>query len=196
MNKKVLILIFLVAGLTWMLNSCEQGKSNSDAAANAPSKDSLVKRGKYLVTVIGCNDCHSPKRMGPRGPEIDSLNALSGFPSTRPVPVAGPNDIKNGLIIFNEDLTACIGPWGTTFAANLTSDETGIGTWTEEQFKNVLRKGKYKGMDGSRPIMPPMPWEDIGKLNDADIKAIFYYLKSTRPFKNVVPAFRPAGGKM
>lgn len=195
MNKKALILIFLAAGLIWMLNACEQSKSSDEATANAPLKDSLVKRGKYLVTVIGCNDCHSPKHMGSRGPEIDSLNALSGFPSNRPVPVAVPNDIKNGLIIFNEDLTACIGPWGTTFSANITSDETGIGTWTEEQFKNVLRNGKYKGMDGSRPIMPPMPWQEMGKLTDGDIKAIFYYLKSTKPFKNVVPAFRPAGAK-
>ncbi len=197
MNKRILTLVFIACGLTWLLNACEQSKSNGATAENAqPSRDSLIKRGNYLVTTIGCNDCHSPKRMGPHGPEIDSLNMLSGFPSNRPVPVAGPNDIKNGLIVFNSDLTACIGLWGTTFAANITSDETGIGNWTEEQFKKVLRKGKYMGMDGSRPIMPPMPWEELGKLNDGDIKAIFFYLKSTKPFKNVVPAFRPAGGKM
>jgi hypothetical protein len=193
MNKKVLILIFAAVGLIGFLNSCEQSKADKTDTESVPSKDSLVKRGNYLVASIGCNDCHSPKHMGPRGPEIDSLNMLSGFPSNRPIPVASENDIKNGLIVFNDDLTATIGPWGTTFAANITSDETGIGNWTEEQFKNALRNGKIKGQDGGRPIMPPMPWQNFRNLTDGDIKAIFYYLKSTRPFKNVVPAFRPAG---
>jgi hypothetical protein len=197
MNKRILILVFIACGLAWLLNACEQSKSSPESADNAPiSKDSLIKRGNYLVSTIGCNDCHSPKHMGPHGPEIDSLNMLSGFPSNRPIPMANPGEIKKGMIVFNEDLTAAIGPWGTTFAANITSDETGIGNWTEEQFKNALRKGKYMGMDGSRPIMPPMPWEDFSHLTDGDIQAIFYYLKSTKPFKNVVPAFRPAGGTM
>jgi mono/diheme cytochrome c family protein len=193
---KYLIIICIVLSIIWSLNSCDSAKSNSqtttDNTANTPlSKDSLVKRGNYLVSIIGCNDCHSPKHMGPHGPEIDSLNMLSGFPSSRPVPVAGANDIQNGLIVFNGDLTAAIGPWGTSFAANITSDETGIGTWTEEQFKNALRHGKSKGMDNGRMIMPPMPWQNFSHLTDADIQAIFYYLKSTKPFRNVVPAFKP-----
>jgi hypothetical protein len=183
--------VFIAAIFIWALNSCKQAKSNGQTSENAPSKDSLIKRGNYLVSVIGCNDCHSPKHMGPHGPEIDTLNKLSGFPSNRPVPVAGPNDVKNGLVVFNGDLTATIGPWGTTFAANITSDETGIGNWTEEQFKIALQHGKFKGMNGSRMLMPPMPWQNFSHLTDADVQAIFYYLKSTKPFKNVVPAYIP-----
>jgi hypothetical protein len=193
---KLFTVIFIALGIVWSFNSCETAKSDSQTTDNvAPSKDSLIKRGNYLVAIIGCNDCHSPKHMGPNGPEIDSLNMLSGFPSTRPIPEPSANDIKNGLIVFNGDLTATMGPWGTTFAANITSDETGIGNWTEEQFKNALRHGKSKGMDGGRMMMPPMPWENFSHLTDGDILAIFYYLKSTKPFRNIVPAFRPANIK-
>jgi len=190
---RTIILIFVIAGFIWTMNACTPAKQETRAAADAaPSKDSLVKRGAYLVASVGCNDCHSPKKMGPKGPYPDPDKILSGFPSNAPIPVAGAGDIKNGLVVFNGDLTAAIGPWGTTFAANITSDATGIGTWKEEQFDQALRHGKWKGLDGTRPIMPPMPWQDFSNLNDVDVKAIFYYLKSTKPVNNVVPEFRPA----
>jgi len=194
MKVKASLVIAIVLISIWSLNSCAPGKSDSQIAESM-SKDSvvnLVKRGQYLVTILGCNDCHSPKHMGPHGPEIDSLNMLSGFPANNPVPVVDPGMIKKGLVVFSGDLTCSTGPWGTTFAANITSDETGIGNWTEEQFKKALREGKDKGLDNGRMIMPPMPWQDFTHLTDADLKAIFYYLKSTRPFKNVPPPFRPA----
>jgi mono/diheme cytochrome c family protein len=190
---KSLTTIFIIAIFAWSLNSCEPAKAIKDVSVAPPSKDSLIKRGSYLVASIGCNDCHSPKKMGPNGPYVDTTKMLSGFPSNEPVPVAGAEDIKNGLVVFSGDLTSAIGPWGTTFAANITSDATGIGNWKEEQFKNALRHGKYKGLDGERMLMPPMPWEDFTNLTDADIAAIFTYLKSTKPVNNVVPAFRPAG---
>lgn len=192
---KTIIPILIAAVFASLFYACNSAKPDSSTTNTAPSKDSLVKRGTYLVSVMGCNDCHSPKHMGPHGPEIDTLNMLSGFPSNRPIPRADPKEIQNGLIVFNGDLTATIGPWGTTFAANITSDATGIGNWTEAQFKNALRNGKYMGMDGSRMLMPPMPWQDFRNLSDVDIQAIFYYLKSTKPFKNVVPAFRPPAMK-
>lgn len=77
---------------------------------------------------------------------------------------------------------------GVSFSANLTSDSTGIGGWTEEQFAKALRQGKSKGLDGNRQLLPPMPWPNYITLTDADMKAIFAYLKSTKPVKNVVPA--------
>jgi hypothetical protein len=191
---KAIITVFIISIFALSLNSCDPAKTTNTAAADTPpSKDGLIKRGSYLVTTIGCNDCHSPKKMGPRGPYVDTARMLSGFPSNAPVPVAGSGDIKNGLVVFNGDLTAAIGPWGTSFAANITSDATGIGNWKEDQFKNALRHGKYKGLDSERMLLPPMPWQDLGNLTDADIEAIFYYLKSTKPVNNVVPAFRPAG---
>jgi hypothetical protein len=191
---KKLIIVFALAIFAWALNSCDPAKAVRDAAAATPSsKDSTIKRGNYLVVALGCNDCHSPKKMGPQGPYVDSARMLSGFPSTASIPVAGPDDIKKGLVVFAGDLTAAIGPWGTSFAANITSDDTGIGQWKEDQFKNALRHGKYKGLGSERMLLPPMPWQDFSNLNDADIDAIFNYLKSTKPVNNVVPAFRPAG---
>ena len=97
------------------------------------------------------------------------------------------------------DLTAWVGPWGTSFARNLTPDkETGLGSWTEEMFIKALRTGKDMGE--GRPILPPMPWEDFGKSTDSDLKAVFAYLKSLKPVKNAVhdpilPAAAPGSGK-
>jgi hypothetical protein len=64
---------------------------------------------------------------------------------------------------ITQTLTSWVGPWGTSYAANLTPDKTGIGNWSEEQFMKAIREGKYKGMDGTRPIMPPMPGKSLPK---------------------------------
>ncbi len=155
------------------------------AAVEAPSEAELIDRGKYLVETMGCHDCHSPKRMGPNGPELDPDRLLSGHPAGSTLPPV-PKDVA-GWALFSMDLTAAVGPWGTSFSANLTSDETGIGNWTEEQFKRSITKGLYKGLEGSRPLLPPMPWQNLVNLKDEDIHAIFTYLKSTRPVENMVP---------
>ena len=92
--------------------------------------------------------------------------------------------------MFNEDLTSAAGPWGVSFSANITSDSTGLGNWTEAQFFKALREGKFKGLDQSRPLLPPMPWQNLKHLTDEDIRSIFAFLKSTKPVKNVVPGTR------
>jgi hypothetical protein len=89
--------------------------------------------------------------------------------------------------MFYPDLTAAAGPWGVSFAANLTPDETGIGNWTEEQFKKAMTQGKFKGLDGSRTLLPPMPWTNFQTLSNDELHSIFAYLKSIKPVKNVVP---------
>ena len=88
---------------------------------------------------------------------------------------------------MSPDMTAAAGPWGISFAANLTPDETGIGSWTFEQFKTAMTQGKYKGMENGRPLLPPMPWFNFTEMKDEDLRAIFAYLKSIKPVKNVVP---------
>lgn len=170
--------------------SCNQAPVATTGNDQPLSNDSLVKRGEYLVTFGGCNHCHTPKKFGPRGPELDQSLLLSGHPSSMPL---GPIDtaVLKSWVLFNGTTTAFVGPWGVSFGANLTSDSTGIGNWTEEQFANALRHGKLKGLDGNRTLLPPMPWDDMGKLTDTDIKAIFTYLKSTKPVNNVVPAAIP-----
>ena len=99
----------------------------------ALSEDS-VERGKYLVTLGGCNDCHTPKMPGPGGaPEPDAKRLLSGHPQNAPHPAWTPEDAgRNVLVTTNDTGTAFGGPWGVSFAANLTPDkETGIEEWSE-----------------------------------------------------------------
>ena len=186
MKKITIIISTLVALVVTAIIACNSDKSPPI------SQDSLISRGRYLVTVMVCNDCHSPKKMGPMGPEIDTARMLSGHPSGSPVAKADPK-LLDSWILFNQDLTAFVGPWGTSFAANLTSDETGIGNWSEAQFFKAIREGKYKGMDNTRPLLPPMPWPMYTNASDEDLRAIFAYLKSTPPVENRVPAPVPPG---
>lgn len=155
------------------------------------SKDSLVKRGSYLVTMMGCDDCHSPKKMGPNGLEVIPELRLSGYPHDRPVAKADTSAMKNGWVLFGGDLTSYVGPWGTSFSANITSGQTGIGNWTEANFRKAITEGKWKGLDNTRMLLPPMPWFNFKYLKDEDLKAIFAFLKSTNPVENVVPAPKP-----
>jgi hypothetical protein len=145
--------------------------------------------GEHLVTICGCNDCHTPKKMTERGPEPDSSLWLSGHPASMPAPAVDRADMAKRGLGVTDFLTAWVGPWGTTYAPNLTSDETGIGAWSEQQFITCIREGKLKGL--SRPLLPPMPWQFYKAMTDGELKAIFAYLKSTKPIKNIAPAYEP-----
>jgi mono/diheme cytochrome c family protein len=150
-----------------------------------------VSRGRYLVTLGGCNDCHTPKLLTAQGPVPDSSRFLSGHPADSKVPpvpagVLGP---QGWGALATPGLTAWAGPWGVSFTANLTPDPTGLGSWTPEQFIRTMRTGKHLGV--GRPILPPMPWYDIGKLTDRDLQAVFAYLRSLKPIQNPVPAPLP-----
>ena len=190
MKKCDLLLGVTAVFIIFLISSCSNSSHQNMHSENsaALSGDELVKRGEYLVTIMGCNDCHSPKQMGPNGPEIIPELLLSGYPADRPVVKFDTAWTNKGFAIFYPDLTASAGPWGVSFAGNLTPDVTGIGTWTEEQFKKALTEGKFKGIDGSRMLLPPMPWFNLTELKDEDVSAIFAYLKSLPPVRNVVPA--------
>lgn len=182
--------IIVAAFLLYVILSCSQAvdKSNAESKPVAETtEEELVKNGEHLVQIMGCNDCHSPKRMGPKGPEIIPERMLSGYPSDRPIASFDAGLLKTGFSVFYPDLTGAAGPWGISFAGNLTPDETGIGGWTEQQFGKAIREGKWKGMDGSRPLLPPMPWINYTNLTDHEVKSIFSYLKSIKPVRNLVP---------
>ena len=183
------MLVFGAICLVLGTASCSNNqKSDSSKSTNQTvSQEDIIKRGEYLVTIMGCNDCHSPKQMGPNGPEIIPELLMSGFQSDNPIVKFTDPMIKDGFGMFYPDLTAAAGPWGVSFAANLTPDPSGIGTWTEEQFKRALKEGKFKGIEGSRMLLPPMPWYNYTELKDEDASAIFAYLKSLKPVRNVVP---------
>ena len=139
------------------------------ARGSAVAESSPVERGRYLVNAIGCADCHSPKNLGPQGPSPDEQRFLAGHPEGSVLPQAP--SLGNGpwLAVASWDLTAWSGPWGVSYAANLTPDEnTGIGSWSEETFVKALRTGRHMGV--SRPILPPMPWQFFRNLTDDDLE--------------------------
>lgn len=157
-----------------------------------------VARGKYLVTVAGCNDCHTPWQMGPNGPEPDMSRMLSGHPAGMNLPP--PPKLPEGPWIMTAigTNTAWSGPWGVSFTANLTPDpETGLGKWTLRNFVDTIRTGRHMGR--GRPILPPMPIPAYKHFTDDDFKAIYSYLRTIPVVQNRVPEPLPppasGGGK-
>jgi hypothetical protein len=186
MKKKYLLIgAALTAGL--LAGCIGENSQTTTEQVILQNEETLIERGKYLVTISGCNDCHSPKIMSAQGPEPDPSRLLSGHIQDEKLPPMSTNAGKDGWVNFNMNTTAAVGPWGVSFAANLTPDETGIGTWTFEQFKTAIQKGKYKGLEGSRMLLPPMPWQVYKNIKEDDLKAIYVYLKSLPPINNLVP---------
>jgi mono/diheme cytochrome c family protein len=137
-------------------------------AACSAGGQSQVERGKYLVSVIGCTDCHTP---GGLSPKPDLTRFLAG------------SDVGFSL----PDLGYFVGP-------NLTSDKaTGLGSWTNEQIVTALTTGVRP--DG-RVLAPSMPVQDLKNLTKSDAEAIAAYLKSLPPISRKVPgpgAAKPCG---
>jgi mono/diheme cytochrome c family protein len=128
-------------------------------ALAAMADDSQITRGKYLVTLGGCNDCHTP---GYFFGKPDMPRALTGSEVGFEIP---------GLGVF--------------YAPNLTPDEaTGLGRWSERDIVTAIRTGKRP--DG-RTLAPIMPWAGLAQLTDSDAAAIAAYLKSLPPVSNKVP---------
>ena len=152
------------------------------ATAADPGK---VARGKYLVTVSVCNDCHTPWKMGEKGPEPDMTRMLSGHPEGMALPPA-PKPEGPWIITAAATMTAWSGPWGVSYTANLTPDpETGLGAWTLRNFVDTIRTGRHMGR--GRPVLPPMPIEMFRHFTDADLEAIFTYLGTIPVVRNRVP---------
>jgi cytochrome c553 len=174
-----------------VLAGCNSQPAPGTAASTPPPQDagSAIARGKVLVTVGGCNDCHTPKTMGPNGPVPDTSKLLSGHPEGAAISEGyQPAKDTPWTIATNDLLTAWSGPWGVSFAANLTPDpNTGLrsGVWTEALFIQAMRTGKHMGT--SRAILPPMPWQELSQLSDDDLHAIWAYLGSIPPVANHVP---------
>jgi len=126
--------------------------------------DAQVARGEYLVTIGGCNDCHTP---GYFLGNPDMSKFLGGSDVGFEIP---------GLGVF-------VGP-------NITPDkETGIGSWTPEQIVTAMQTGKRP--DG-RILAPIMPWHAFAQLTADDATAIAAFLQSLKPVSNKVPGpFKP-----
>jgi cytochrome c553 len=178
----------LLAGLPVVvaLSACTQAPP-SETVAEAPAAvpaETPAERGAVLVQVGGCHDCHTNKVNG----APDMSNKLAGHPQDVKItelykPAAG----TPWTIATNDTLTAWSGPWGISFAANLTPDaDTGLraSAWSEEAFLRAMKTGKHIGT--GRDILPPMPWFMYAELSDEDLKAIWAYLMTLPPIKNEV----------
>ncbi|HEV8479875.1 MAG TPA: c-type cytochrome [Candidatus Eisenbacteria bacterium] len=147
------------------LASCSRPASQE--TTTQPAAEDSIARGRYLVAVAGCNDCHTP---GYFYNAPDTTRLLSGSE------------------------VGWMGPWGVSYARNITPDDsTGIGTWTADQIVTAIRTGQRP--DGSHILLPPMPWPDFSHLTDKDAYAIAAYLKSIPPVRHVAPAIVPPGKK-
>lgn len=161
------------------------------AVEQAGVEQSVIERGKYLASIGGCNDCHTPLKLGPTGPEPDMSRYLAGHPQELKIGKA-PTIPPPWTYLGSVTNTAYAGPWGVSYAINLTPDaETGLGTWSEQVFINSLKTGRHMGV--GRPILPPMPWQGYSAMTDDDLKALFAYLRSVEPRKNAVPEAELAG---
>jgi hypothetical protein len=173
-----------------LLFSCARPQDQSpipsaEAAPVGLTDQQLIERGAYMVTIMGCNDCHTPKIMTAEGPALDTSRILSGHPAGDKLP---PVPANLPWMYFSPDLTAAVGPWGASFTANLTPDPLGLGGWSYDQFKTAITHGRYRGIEGGRPLLPPMPWQNLVNIHDEDARAIFAYLQSLKPIPNKVPA--------
>ena len=182
----ILVGLFLVFLISMSLLSFSQ-----NGETEVISQEAKIERGKYIVETFGCAHCHTPKKMTNKGPVQDKDLWLSGHNSNAPMPKIDPSFVAKGWVASNMDHTAHLGPWGVSYTANITSDDTGIGLWSLDNFRKSITQGKHKGMDNGRMVAPPMPWTDYIHMTEVDVESLFEYLKSTKPIKNVVPSFIP-----
>lgn len=121
--------------------------------------DPQVERGRYLVAITGCADCHTP-------------GALLGKPD-------------RGRHLGGSDVGFDVPGLGVFVGRNLTPDrETGLGNWSDDQIVAAITTGVRP--DG-RHLAPAMPWPGLSKLTRKDALAIAAYLKSLPPVRNDVP---------
>ena len=177
--------VLFVAAAGFVTLSTSQTQPRETASADAGK----VQRGEYLVKIMGCNDCHTPWKMGAQGPEPDMDRFLSGHPE-QIGPVTNAKAAEPFLWSGFATNTAFSGPWGVSYTFNLTPEpNTGLGIWTEDMFLQAIRTGRHMGV--SRPINPPMPWPAYRNASDDDLKAVYAYLRTIKPIVNHVPEYQP-----
>jgi len=181
------VLALAVAGALSAQTADAPVATSSAPRATTPEDDEArLARGKYMVTVSACNDCHTPFKMGATGPEPDMTRMLSGHPESLQI-AAPPSPLAAPWVMSGAHTnTAWAGPWGVSFTANLTPDkETGLGDWNVQTFKDTIRNGRHMGR--GRPILPPMPWPMYRNMTDQDLEAVFAYLRTIPAIRNKVP---------
>jgi hypothetical protein len=193
-NRLIVAVAVISSGFVGIASmGCHSAPESSPGDTIEPEVSQVsVERGEYLVQITGCHDCHTPFVVGPNGPEPDMTRMLSGHPQDLVMPP--PPQLPEGPWVWlgAGTNTAFSGPWGISYAINLTPHQnTGIGIWTEEMFVDSIRKGRHMGH--ARPVLPPMPWPAYRHMTDEDLESIFAYLKSIPEIENRIPEAIVAG---
>jgi mono/diheme cytochrome c family protein len=123
-----------------------------------------VERGRYLVTMGSCTDCHTRRERGEPVPGMEFAGGVE-FP------------LPSG---------------GVVRSANLTPHESGLGNWTKEVF--VARFQAMRAESAAYPVKngelnSPMPWTMYAGMTDEDLAAVYDYLRTLVPVKNEVDKF-------
>ena len=130
----------------------------------APPVGDRVGYGRYLVTaMMDCHGCHSKSFMG--------LDALAPEKSEGFLGGGNPMSDPKGRRIYS---------------ANLTPDPTGLGTWTEDDFRRAMKTGLRPDR---RPLRPPMPLRP--ELTDDEVSAMWAYLRTVPAIPNPLPTPQP-----
>ena len=192
MRKTDFLFLSLMAMVAFCFIACSENKPAEHATATQAAEkpayggfESQIDWGKHLVAITGCSDCHTPKIMTPQGPADDTTLFLSGHPAAIPAPDVDRKQMESKGLVVTATFTSWVGPWGITYSANLTPDETGLGNWKEDQFIYAIKNKISKGLPGSRPLLPPMSMMPFHHMSTDELKAVFAYLKTIKPISNI-----------
>ena len=172
MKKQTLLFLTSLFLLTFVLAFV------STAGASPNNQDDVIQHGKYIATIAGCTDCHTPLKAEYQDPtkytfeqlQIISFNGKEALDESKLLAGGRPFDL---------------GPAGLLLTRNLTPDqETGLGTWTNEQIKLAVKTGVSN--DG-HILFPVMPYHVYNGMADADIDAVIAYLRSVNAVSHEIP---------
>lgn len=171
LSRYGIILLFVLAGWLRLVGRSE---------ATPPSQfDDPVEQGRYLATIAGCVDCHTPLQAAFQDPTnltAEQVRTLAFF----------SEDALDTARLFAGGKTFDLGPLGIINVPNLTPDaETGLGNWTDEEIKAAFQAGVRP--DG-RKLFPLMPYLVFNNMAESDADAIVAYLRSLPPVRNEVPS--------
>lgn len=172
----LVVILFLVSSLFIVVFAQDE---------TSMTEEEMVEHGAHLIYIAGCISCHTPPKEEYSDFStytVDDVKAVS-FTALETL------DLENKFLAGGRPFD--LGPFGVVYSANLTpDDETGLGTWTDEEIEIALRIGVNK--DGRR-LHPLMPYANYFRMADSDVKSIIAYLRTLTPVENEVDRTGPSG---
>lgn len=152
-TKNISQFLAVLIWLAFSLSLMAAEKPAKSSAKAAPQTD--IERGRYMVAISGCNDCHTPGFLL-QGNKIPQKDWLTG------------------------DVLGWRGPWGTTYPTNLRLYFQEI---TEDQWVQVAKEIQRR---------PPMPYYSLNQMAEADVRAMYKFIRSLGPAGKPAPKYVPA----